>query len=173
MGSNARTSGAAMRELVVVEVDPQGADAMALLRLAAAEARQLYPELFGPGTPAPRNAPTPARGVYLIGYLGGEPVAMGAHAPLDAHATEVRRMYVRADARHMGAARTILAALEAHAAQAGFAVLRLETGFRQLAAMRLYERYGFARIPAFGAHVDDPTSVCYEKAISRTAGRGT
>ena len=33
--------------------------------------------------------------------------------------------------------------------------------------MALYESFGFQRIAAFGSHVGDPTSACYEKRIGR------
>src|SRR2546430_15426810 len=39
------------RTLVIEEVDPQGPEAMSLLREAALEARSLYPELIAPGAP--------------------------------------------------------------------------------------------------------------------------
>jgi putative acetyltransferase len=164
--------GVAVHELGIREADPQGADAIALLDLAAAEARQLYPELSQPNAPAPKNPPTPPRGVYLIAYVEDKPVAMGAHRPLDSDATEIRRMFVRQEARGLGVARKILAALEDDARKAGFAVLRLETGFRQWPAMRLYEQFGFVRIPAFGPYASDPTSVCYEKPISPSTEGG-
>lgn len=147
-------------------VDPQGDDAMGLLREAAIEARALYPELFPPGAPWPDNAPAPERGIYLVGYVNGKPVACGALRPLDEDAVEVRRMFVTASARRRGIAQAILAELEKHAAASGFKVMRLETGYRQLSAMALYERQGFRRIPAFGEYRNDPASVCFEKRIS-------
>ena len=74
-------------------------------------------------------------------------------------------MFVSRAARRQGAARAILRELEARATQFGYAVLRLETGDRQLPAMALYENCGFRRIAPFGEYENDPTSVCYEKAI--------
>ena len=47
----------------------------------------------------------------------------------------------------------------------GYNQLVLESGCRQVAAMRLYEAHGFQRISAFGEYVDDPTSVCYGRPI--------
>jgi putative acetyltransferase len=149
----------------VREVDPQGADALALLRLAAIEARQLYPELHGLNDPWPGNTPTPPRGSYVIAYVGNQPVAMGAHRPIDSHATEVRRMYTVASARRTGGARAVLAATEAHARGQGFRELLLETGYKQLTAMALYENLGFRRVPPFGAFASDPTSVCFAKSL--------
>ena len=53
----------------------------------------------------------------------------------------------------------------AYAHKQGVPLLRLETGIYQTAAIRLYERYGFARIPPFGPYFADPVSLCYEKRI--------
>jgi len=153
-------------------VDPRGDDAMGLLREAAIEARALYPELFPPGAPWPDNPTTPDRGVYLVGYADGKPVACGALRPLDAETAEVRRMFVTASARRQGIAKAILAELENHALASGFSALRLETGNRQQSAMALYERHGFRRIPPYGEYVGDPVSVCFEKRLEphSTAG---
>jgi putative acetyltransferase len=41
-------------------------------------------------------------------------------------------------------------------------VLRLETGIYQESAIRLYERFGFQRIQAFGEYKEDPMSIFYE-----------
>jgi putative acetyltransferase len=151
--------------LSIVEADPQGRDAMHLLREAAIEARGLYPELFSPDAPWPVNRPTPARGVYLLAYSDGKPVACGALRPIDETAVEVRRMFVTATARRRGWARAILRELEIRAANFGYTCMRLETGNRQSSAMALYEAYGFRRIAAFGDYVKDPLSVCFEKKL--------
>jgi putative acetyltransferase len=157
--------------LCFTAVDPRGDDATALLREAALEARALYPELFPPGAPWPDNAPTPERGVYLVAYADGKPVACGALRPLDADTAELRRMFVTAGARRRGIAQALLAELEKRAAALGYRTLRLETGNRQLPAAALYEACGFVRIPAFGEYRDDPVSVCFEKHIG-PAGTG-
>ena len=149
----------------VIAVDPLGSDPLALLRQAAIEARQLYPELFNPDSPWPTNAPVAARGVFLVAYAEGVPVAMGSHQPVDAHATELRRMFTVIGYRRLGAGRFILKELEAHARAQGFRKLKLETGYRQVAAMRLYESMGFMRTRPFGTYVNDPTSVCYSKPL--------
>lgn len=146
-------------------VDPQGSDALALLHEAALEARALYPELHDPGAPFPTNPPAPPRGIYLLVYDETRPVGSGALRPLDDYIVEIRRMYVRKEYRRRGIAQLILDALEREAARLGYKVMRLETGYRQTAAMRLYEAFGFVRIPPFGPYVNDPTSVCYEKAV--------
>ena len=90
---------------------------------------------------------------------------------------EVKRMYVRDVARGSGAARALLARIEREAREAGFAVLRLETGARQTAALRFYERAGFQPCAAFGAYTmmapqAVATSVFLQKQLGSPAARG-
>jgi GNAT superfamily N-acetyltransferase len=152
-------------EILIKEVDPQGQDALTLLREAAIEARELYPELHQPGDPWPTNSPTVVRGIYLIAYLDGVPLACGALRPLDGQIAEVRRMFVVRHARRKGLGRAILEALETASRRFGYEFMRLETGNRQLPAMALYTSQGFRQIEPFGVYANDPTSVCYEKAV--------
>lgn len=156
-----------MSARTIVEVDPKGPDALLLLRQAAIEARELYPELFDADAPWPSNPPTPEGGTYLVVYESEMPIACGSLRPIDEKVAEVRRMFVTPSARGTGAAKAMLQALERHAARLGYTHLRLETGYRQTPAMRLYESSGFLRIPPFGVYLNDPTSVCYEKAIDK------
>ena len=65
---------------------------------------------------------------------------------------DVKRMYVRNVARGRGVAQALLARIEAEARAAGSGLLMLETGVRQTAAFRFYQRYGFHRCAAFGAY---------------------
>lgn len=152
-------------KLEIVEVDPQGADALVLLNEAAVEARALYPDFIEVGAPWPTNPPTPRGGTYLVAYADSHPVACGAFRPVDDAAVEIRRVFVTRMARGQGLARAILADLEMRARKLGYAAMRLETGDRQLSAIALYESFGFRRIPLFGEYANDPTSICFEKAI--------
>ena len=154
-----------MIALKIVEVDPQGADAMALLREAAIEARNLYPEQFKHAAQWPENAPATVRGIYLLGYLEETPVVCGALRPIDETTVEVRRVFVTADKRRNGLARVMLGKLDLYAARFGYTTMRLETGCRQLSAIALYESIGYKRIKPFGEYLDDPLSVCFEKVV--------
>ncbi len=78
---------------------------------------------------------------------------------------ELKRMYVRPDARGRGAARALMDCLERHALDAGCTQLMLETGPLQPEALRLYEASGFTRRGPFGAYRDDPLSVFMEKPL--------
>ena len=61
--------------------------------------------------------------------------------------------------------RRILRALESEARLLGARRIVLETGERQVAAVALYEREGFTRIPLFGEYLDSPLSLCMAKDL--------
>lgn len=92
----------------------------------------------------------------------GEAIGMAA---LNTPTAELKRMFVLESARGTGTGRALLDAVESAARDRGIQTLRLETGEPQTAAIALYERAGYRRIPPFGEYVDDPTSVCMEKSL--------
>ena len=152
--------------LSIRAADPFHADAQTLLREAAIEARQIYADRIDANAPWPKSTPVPARGVYLQAYLFGEPAGCGSLHPFDETTAEIRRMFVVQRCRRSGIAQRLLRALEVAAMDFGYRTLRLETGMRQPAAMRLYETAGFERIAKFGNRGDDVLSVCYEKRVA-------
>jgi len=76
-------------------------------------------------------------------------------------------MYVHRDHRRNRIGYVVLAHLASEARRLDYQRMQLETGNRQASAMALYESFGFRRIPPFGAHVNDPTSVCYELGLEK------
>jgi putative acetyltransferase len=106
---------------------------------------------------------------FFVAALDNAPAGCGGVALFDGFA-EVKRMYVRPFARGQGVARAILERIEAETRAANLAILRLETGDKQIDALRLYRRYGFTDCPPFGDYADLPphtisTSVFLEKSI--------
>jgi len=106
---------------------------------------------------------------FFLARLGSAAVGCGGVA-LFSDFAEVKRMYVRNAARGRGVAQAILARIEAEVRGAGLCLLRLETGQRQQAAIKLYMQAGFRRCPAFGAYAlmapdAIATSVFFEKPI--------
>jgi putative acetyltransferase len=88
---------------------------------------------------------------FFVARLNGAAVGCGGVAMFPGFA-EVKRMYVRDVARGRGVAQAILARIEREARDAGLVLLRLETGLRQIAALRFYQGAGFQICPAFGAY---------------------
>ncbi|HEY1230181.1 MAG TPA: GNAT family N-acetyltransferase [Ramlibacter sp.] len=76
---------------------------------------------------------------------------------------EVKRMYTRPEARGLGIGQRLLALLEREARALGCTLFRLETGYLQHEALRLYARCGYGRRGPFGDYTDDPLSVFMEK----------
>ncbi len=93
-------------------------------RALTVEVQAYYRELYG-GTddsPLGKGELNPPHGAFLLGYLNGGAVAMGGwrfvpglHALDGRRVAELRRMYVSPALRRRGAARQLLAALEAGA----------------------------------------------------------
>jgi GNAT superfamily N-acetyltransferase len=130
-----------------------------------AEALSRYGDILDSSAPPVTNESLVARSAFLIARLEGWPVGCAALRPLGAEAAEVKRLYVTPPVRRRGIARLLLAELEAQAARFGFTTLRLETGNRQPEAIGLYESTGFRRIAPYGSYVEDPLSICFEKAV--------
>ena len=107
---------------------------------------------------------------FFVARLDGAAVGCGGVA-LFRDFAELKRMYVRDGVRGRGVADAILRRIEAATRETGRDVLRLETGDRQLAAMRFYERSGFRKCPVFGSYAAMTphaiaTSVFFEKKLT-------
>jgi GNAT superfamily N-acetyltransferase len=114
---------------------------------------------------------TPPKGGFLVAWLqvdGGDEQAVGCGAirpsPFE-DAAEIKRMYVREEARGRGISRLLLEALEDEARSLGYRRTVLETGVEQPEAMALYESAGYTSIEGFGAYRASPLSRCYERAL--------
>lgn len=152
----------------IANIDPQGEVALSLLREAAADVRPLYSSAPG-GAPALHNLPLGPRDVYVAALLNDKAVACGCVRELDAASAEIRRMYVHRDYRRRHVGRALLVHLVSEARLLGYQRLCLETGNKQPAAMALYESLGFTRIAPFGEYASDPTSICYELWLDKSA----
>ena|SRR5450830_268668 len=76
---------------------------------------------------------------------------------------EIKRVYVRPQARAQGVASRLMAALEEAAALSGRDCFMLETGPPQTEALALYTRLGYRHRGPFGDYPDDPYSIFMQK----------
>jgi len=122
----------------------------------------------------------PPQGLFLVGYLGSEPVAMGGWRRHDeehpqtswaAPVVEVKRMCVTAAERGRGYARTMLAQLEDNARRAGARWVLLETGQRQPEAVQLYQSCGYQPVPPFGHYAETELSIHLGKDLLAAASQ--
>lgn len=148
-----------MSEFRVQALDP--ADAAELLAALDEYQAGLYPPASTHLLPAAELA----RGVFLGVLADGRLVGCGGYVRHDGYG-ELKRMFVRPESRGRGVGELLLAELERLAQAEGISVLRLETGVRQPAAIRLYERAGYVRRGPFGSYADDPLSVFLEKRLA-------
>ena len=79
---------------------------------------------------------------------------------------EVKRMYVAPAVRGRRVGRLILEQLLAHAKDEDIAVLRLETGDKQMEALSLYRSVGFTNRGPFADYPDNESSIYMELRLA-------
>jgi GNAT superfamily N-acetyltransferase len=110
-------------------------------------------DLDGPSMPPAGQAElSPPGGLFIVGYVDGEPVCCGGVKRLGDDACEIKKMYVVPEWRGKGVARKLLHELEQRARRIGYAVARLDTGPKQLGARGLYESEGYEQVPDFNGN---------------------
>lgn len=103
---------------------------------------------FSPGggsTVAPADFATPA-GVFLVAMLRGRPVGCGGLRRLNGRAGEIKRLFVRSQARGHGVGRALLLALEQRARALGYTMIRLDTHAGEHPAVELFRSAGYREI---------------------------
>lgn len=110
---------------------------------------------------------------FLAAWQGGRIVGTGAVRRMPGEPDtqglaygEVKRMYVDPALRGQRIGERMLAALEGSLCEQGLTRSLLETGEDQRAAVRLYERCGYARRAAFGGYPDNGLSIFMQKDLA-------
>jgi GNAT superfamily N-acetyltransferase len=148
---------------IITPERPDSADAIALITELEAHLEPLYPRESRHGYSVEKLL---AQGVaFFVVREDGTPAGCGGIQLFGTEYGELKRMYVRPQFRGSGFGKLLVNHLAAYAQARGVGLLRLETGIHQAAAIGLYERMAFQRIPPFGAYVEDPLSLFYEKRI--------
>jgi len=153
--------------LSIAPGDPRDAGAAALLRQSHDLMRALFPPEDNFFLDAGALRTPDIR--FFLATRRGETVGTGALALCDGYG-EVKSMFVAEAARGQGVAEALLARIEAEARANGLPLLRLETGDRLGAALRLYSRHGFERRGPFGDYPDAASSVFLEKSLGPERG---
>jgi len=103
--------------------------------------------------------------IFLMVRENGIAIGCGA-LQLHSGYAELKSMYVIPAARGKRLAQALVAALENLARERGFFEANLETGIHSPAAIRTYERAGYARCERFGDYPFSPTSIYMTKTLS-------
>jgi putative acetyltransferase len=154
--------------LTIAAESPLSPEGRALVAESQAALEQVYPpedifSLDADGLARPGVTFLVARAAAGIGGRGR---ALGCAALVDCGGYgEVKRLFVRPEARGRGVAKALMAAIEARAAAAGLRTVRLETGERLQPAVALYRALGYAPRGPFGAYAPHPASLFLEKRL--------
>ena len=100
----------------------------------------------------------------VVLYEEENAVGCGAIKPYDKNSAELKRMFVIPEFRGKGYASKLLTELENWAKELGFESVILETGIKQLEAIKLYEKT-YERIENYGQYKGVETSVCFIKEL--------
>jgi GNAT superfamily N-acetyltransferase len=74
-------------------------------------------------------------------------------------------MYVKEEFRGEGLSKLVLNSLEDFIKNKGYNRIILETGGKQPAAISLYRKFGYSKIPCYARHSLDPESICFAKNL--------
>ncbi|MEV6956760.1 GNAT family N-acetyltransferase [Streptomyces sp. NPDC051183] len=97
----------------------------------------------------PDDGLLPPTGQFVVGRLGGEPLACGGIRLLALVTAELTKVYVDPRARGTGGGAALLEALEEAGRALGAERVRLDTRSDLVEARALYARHGYAEIPAY------------------------
>ncbi len=131
--------------------DPTTPDARWCIEQYFSELSMRFEAGFDPAKSIPADAHelVHPRGALLIARLRGRPIGCGALKFHPGKPTELKRMWVAAEARGLGLGRRLLVELERHAKEAGTRVVRLETNRTLKEAIHLYRSSGYREVAAF------------------------
>lgn len=101
----------------------------------------------------------------IIVYLEEKPVGCGCFKKYNDKIAELKRMFVSPEARGVGLAQLIIKELEKAAKNQGFETLILETLYKQIEAIGLYQKVGFEIVENYEPYIGLKNSVCMSKTI--------
>ena len=116
----------------------------------------------------PRLHARPTGIILLARAASGTPIGCGMSHPLDLHTSEIKRVYVTADARGTGIAADLCNGLAAQAQADGFTRSVLDTHRLLHSAQRLYARLGYTQRGPYQPMPDTVVDelVFYEKPLT-------
>jgi GNAT superfamily N-acetyltransferase len=101
----------------------------------------------------------------VVLYLDNKAVACGCYKKKGKDAIEIKRMFVLPEARGKGFAQSILQELEQWGVESGFSFSVLETLYKQIEAIGMYQKCGYAIVDNYEPYVGLKNSICMRKQI--------
>lgn len=152
-------------DVFVIEPRPYADPVSAAL---IAELQAEYVAMYGgpDETPIEPGEFDPPDGLFLVGSLDGDAVAVGGWRRVGDGVAEIKRMYVAQRARRRGLSRRILTELESTLATAGYQQVVLMTALAQPEAIALYESSGYQASQPYGVYACEPDARFYAKPLA-------
>ena len=101
----------------------------------------------------------------VVVYAENKPIGCGCFKRFDDETVEMKRMFVLPEMRGKQLAAALLQELEQWAVEDGFTKAVLETGVRQVEAIRLYTVAGYSLTENYGQYIGMEDSICYRKEL--------
>ena len=101
----------------------------------------------------------------IVIHAEGKPVGCGCFKPFDDKTVEMKRMFVLPEMRGKQLAAQMLQELEKWAVEEGNSAAVLETGHKQVEAVRLYNVAGYTLTKNYGQYIGMEESICYRKEL--------
>jgi putative acetyltransferase len=92
---------------------------------------------------------SPPDGTVILAFHEGTPRGCVALRKIDQNTCEMKRLYVRPDARGLGVGRDLVRRILEEARVRGYAAMRLDTLPVMKSAVSLYRSFGFREIPPY------------------------
>jgi len=108
----------------------------------------------------------PDQDVFVVAFLGGNPVGCGAFRAHRDRTCEIKRMYAKVH----GVGTGLLHHLENTARACGYTYAVLSTRRVNTHAVAFYQRHGYQEIAPYGKYRLSTVSVCLGKALRRAPG---
>jgi putative acetyltransferase len=143
--------------------DPRQADVRRIFAESGAYLQALYPSESNHVVDVDALAGPDA--VFVAARRNGELLGSIAFRIIAPGHAEIKRMFVRAEARGDGVGRRLLEALEAAARHRNVDRISLETGIKQPEPIGLYRASGYQDCPPFGTYTSDPPSLFMTKRL--------
>jgi len=112
--------------------------------------------LPGPYAPPGGELLLAKRGDHVLGCIGLKPLEPGV--------AEIKRLFVREQARGLGVGKALIEAIIRTARELGYAEIKLDTLPQMQSAIALYQAAGFKPIAPYGSHAY-PGLVCFGKSL--------
>lgn len=101
----------------------------------------------------------------VVVYAENKPIGCGCFKRFDNETVEMKRMFILPVMRGRQLAAALLQELEKWALEEGFNKAVLETGIRQVEAIRLYSVAGYSLTENYGQYIGMEDSICYRKEL--------